>query len=247
MDYNLWFSIVFSIAGGFLPMLVWLFFWLRHDAENPEPKKILGITLLFGALVTPFAVLFQKILGDLFLGQSSNLIEIVNQRFFIGFLMIVAFSSVEEILKYVAAYQGGLKRKENDEPIDPMIYLITAALGFAAIENTLYILSTLINQSFELAAAVSNVRFIGATLVHVTSSALIGVFIGLSYYDKDQYRKQRFLVTGFILAILLHSLFNFLIIKGGIYSSIAYSTIWFTAVIIIAYFEKIKLKFKNKK
>ena len=243
MNYDLWLSITISILGGFLPMLVWLFFWLRHDAENPEPKRLILLTLFLGIAIAPLVIFFQTTIKFLTFIEDFEIHAFVNDNLWIGFILVTALAAVEEIFKYVAAYHGGLKKPDNDEAIDPIVYLITASLGFAAIENSLYVLSFFEN-GLEVAAAVSNVRFIGPTLVHVSSSAIIGVFIGLSYYKRN-YGKKRYLITGFILAILLHSLFNFFIIRGGIYSSIAYSVVWFSIVVIITYFEKIKLRFKK--
>jgi RsiW-degrading membrane proteinase PrsW (M82 family) len=57
-----------------------------------------------------------------------------------------------------------------------------------------------------------NMRFIGATLLHVSASALIGIFGSLSYFLKKE-MKKRYLLSGFFLAILLHAIFNLFIIE----------------------------------
>jgi RsiW-degrading membrane proteinase PrsW (M82 family) len=75
--------------------------------------------------------------------------------------MIITWATIEEICKYNAAYHGGLKRPENDEAVDDMIYLIAAALGFASIENALYVFGPLLTGDTELAIATGNLRFIG--------------------------------------------------------------------------------------
>ncbi len=58
-------------------------------------------------------------------------------------LLFIAWAFIEEITKFLAAYVTVLRRAEDDEPIDPVIYMVTTALGFAAAENTLFLLSPL--------------------------------------------------------------------------------------------------------
>ena len=69
-----------------------------------------------------------------------------------------------------------------DEPIDAVIYMITVALGFSALENALFLSNLISTSSFAQSIITGNSRFLGATLLHVASSAAVGVMIGLSYY-----------------------------------------------------------------
>ena len=62
----------------------------------------------------------------------------------------------------------------NKEPIDAMIYCIVVALGFAALENTFFIMDPLLNGEVTKGLLTGNMRFIGSTLVHIVSSASIG-------------------------------------------------------------------------
>jgi RsiW-degrading membrane proteinase PrsW (M82 family) len=88
-----------------------------------------------------------------------------------------------------------------------------------------------------------NMRFIGATLLHVSSSAIIGIFMAMSYY-KNEYFKQRYLLSGFILSVALHSIFNSFIIRAGNFTVVGFSLVWVSVIIIILMFEKIKYKLK---
>ena len=143
------------------------------------------------------------------------------------------------VLQIGAAYFGGINRKECDEPLDPMIYLITAALGFAAAENSLFLLSS-IKDGFMDGILTGNLRFIGASLLHVIGSGVIGIFMAISFYKKTGYRII-FTFTGITLAITLHWLFNFYIMKsqaGGTF--LIFSLVWFAVIILLLVFEKIK-------
>src|SRR3989338_10517093 len=85
-------------------------------------------------------------------------------------LIFVLWAAAEELFKWLAARFSALRSKQYDEPIDAVIYLLTAALGFAALENTLFLVASFSKLNFLGVIATGNLRFIGATLLHVLSS-----------------------------------------------------------------------------
>ena len=121
-------TIFIALTGGIFPALLWLWFWLKEDALQPEPRGLIIFTFVAGTLsvllVLPIEKFFYSELRD-------------------GFLLIVVWAATEEIMKYGAAYMIALKTKFLDEPIDCVIYMITAALGFAGLENALFLISTI--------------------------------------------------------------------------------------------------------
>jgi len=228
--------LIYAFAGGVFPAVLWLWFWLREDKKNPEPRRILFLTFLGGMIATLPAAFFQFWLGSL----STSLPTIFGDLT----ISIVAFAAVEELVKFVASYATALRTKENDEPIDSVIYLITAALGFAALENTIFIIGTLLESptgtGLVSSIVVGNVRFVGASLLHVASSAAIGVFMGLSFYSMKLI-KIIFIVSGILMATILHAYFNFLIMNmGEIGFLLSFPFAWILIVILILFFEKIK-------
>jgi RsiW-degrading membrane proteinase PrsW (M82 family) len=154
-------------------------------------------------------------------------------------VVLFLWSLIEEYLKYFAAKHGGLLKKANNEPIDPIIYMITAALGFSAGENVLFLIEPLIDGNLQNAFMLSNMRFIGATLLHVGASAIVGLFLSFSYF-KNSKVKRSYLLWGVLLATLLHTLFNFFIISSNISILLTFSLVWIVIVTIILLFEKVK-------
>jgi RsiW-degrading membrane proteinase PrsW (M82 family) len=132
--------------------------------------------------------------------------------------------------------------KNFDEPVDAMIYMVTAALGFAAVENSLFLIKTLNSggmDGFDFLLN-GNLRFIGATLLHVFCSAFIGAVVGSSF-DSTGWRKTTRLVVGILSAALLHALFNFfIIINSGQNIFKIMIILWLLTVAIILLFERVK-------
>lgn len=216
-------TIIIALAVGILPALFWLWFWLREDKKRPEPHGLITLTFLGGFIAVLIALSAEKIIEDNLLVNSS--------------IIIILWSAVEEIIKYLASYITALRRREMDEPVDAMIYLMTTALGFAAFENVLF----LVSENSILASIVSgNMRFIGATVLHTLTSGIIGLFIGLSFY-KNPLKKKLYLFIGLILSIALHSVFNLLIINSNNESIFSiFGLVWFAIIVLILLFEKVK-------
>jgi protease PrsW len=223
---NLPSSIIYALLGGILPALVWLAFWLREDAKKPEPKGAIIKTFLFGMLaviiVLPFQLAVKSILPTL------------------GVLSFLLWAIIEEWFKFTAAYYSGLHSREDNEPLDPLIYMITAALGFVALENALFILNPLLEQDVLGGVITGNLRFIGTSLLHVISSATIGIAISLSYYRQ---RKIHVIwgAVAFIIAVSIHTVFNLFIMNEGTWSNvIAFVSVWVGVGVLLLFFEKIK-------
>lgn len=219
-------TVLVSLLGGVLPALLWLWFWLKEDRLHPEPKTRVALVFLVG-MVSVFIAL--KLEEYVFTANMPG----------ISFLTVILWASIEEIMKYGSAYFTALRSKVSDEPIDAVIYMITAALGFSALENTLFLFNPINGGFFIQSILTGNSRFLGATLLHVASSAVIGVMIGLSYYKRPLIKKI-FLFTGIVLSIILHTIFNLLIIKleGDLF--FIFSGIWILIILLIIMVEKIK-------
>src|SRR3989344_349346 len=115
-----------ALLGGVLPAVFWLWFWLHEDRKHPEPKLRIYTTFAFG--------------------MAAVLLVLPVERFLFGILgseihiwTLLAWSAAEEIVKLFAAYFSALRYKVVDEPIDFLIYMVSTALGFSALENSLFL------------------------------------------------------------------------------------------------------------
>ncbi len=215
---------VIAFLGGLIPVLGWLWFW-EHEDKHPEPHKLTAYALLAGMA----SVLIVLPLEIWVVGNFEGTIVI--------FLL---WAAIEEIVKYVIAYVVVLRRAENDEPIDSVMYMITVALGFAALENALFIFNPLLQSNFSEAISTGNFRFIGATVLHIVASSVIGICLALSFY-KPKKSQRRYLVLGLFLAIVLHSCFNLsIILFDGKTAILSFFAVWIGIVSLLFLFEKIK-------
>jgi len=218
-------TILFAAIGGILPAILWVWFWNREDKLHPEPKRLIILTFLAGMVTVALVIPLQKIAIAIFVQTN---------------IVVFAWAAIEEIMKLLVAYIVILQRKEVDEPIDYMIYILTLALGFAAAENTLFLISPLTNDGILGSILTGNLRFLGATLLHVLTSSVIGASLAFAYYRTKRI-KHEYLVVGVILAIALHGAFNFFILhneNGQLLHIFAY--VWVGLVLLLLAFEKVK-------
>ncbi len=218
-------TLAVAILSGFIPALVWLWFWLRENKEKPEPKGVLLMCFILGMAAVIFILPIEKFIQS---NTSSQTWQ------------IISWATAEEIIKYIAVIiiigKSGLVK----EPIDWPIYLITASLGFAALENTLFLLKPLSLDNSTVNLLTSQLRFLGSTLLHAVSSGLVGISLGLSFYF-GKMTKWSYLIMGLILAIALHSSFNFFIMNSDSNDFLkVFSFLWVVTIINMLLLEKLR-------
>ena len=228
---------MFAIIIGFIPALIWLWFWLKEDKKHPEPKRIIAFTFIAGMVSTIAALVGEQ--AVYYISKDTIIMTLSS-----GLVLLFIFALIEEVVKYLAAWRA-LRLPDFNEPIDAVIYLITAGLGFATLENIIFLLNTFLNDGIILGFMNGNMRFLGATLLHSATSAIVGLSIGFTYYQKKQIKVINNFI-GILLATTLHALFNFYIITirdNAIFK--VFAILWLVVLIIILLFEHIK-KIKEK-
>ena len=226
-------NIILAFLAGFLPPLIWLWFWLKKD-PHPEPRSILILTFLGGMLSVLIAFVLEYAVN--IFKESFSIKETVSAAAITLFLWAI----IEETVKYLSARLTALKRISFDEPVDAIIYMVTAALGFAALENVLFLFNVCGEFGINSGFITGNLRFIGATLLHTASSALVGASIAFAFFHKE--KMHRNIIGGIFLATILHFLFNFFIMRIEKIDAMLkiFIPLWIIIIIIFFVFEKVK-------
>lgn len=139
-------------------------------------------------------------------------------------------SLIEEIAKFLIIFIFIRSSVFFDEPVDFMIYMITAGLGFATAENFFFLTTA---KSLEELIGLASLRFVGATLMHALTAGFIGYF-----WAKNK------LSLGIIIAALFHAFFNYLILN---LEPIIYPTalLILAAVILFNDFDRLKYYYEK--
>lgn len=204
---------------GIAPAILWLIFFLREDAARPEPKRMIIYTFIGGALAAGVSVIPEFYLQQYF-PPPADIPDYISP-------LLGPFAFIEELVKFLIVYLIVKRSSYFDESVDAMIYMITAGLGFAAVENTLNLIGA------ESVIRIFTLRSIGATLLHALASGILGFYWARGY-----------LISGIIMATLLHWGFNYFIL---LYQNIEiYTTglLLVAAIFLFRDFEVLKTKDK---
>jgi RsiW-degrading membrane proteinase PrsW (M82 family) len=192
---------------SFTPSIIWLSFYLREDV-HPEPRRWISIAFLSGVGAVPVALAIEQTL--------VRRLAIPIETFTIEALaMLVAIAFIEEALKFLSVWVLMKNNPVFDEAIDAVIYMITASLGFAALEN-MFLFSSFGAESLVSQGLSTMVfRLIGAVFLHTLASAIIGFGWAFSLIAKNRRQKCLRLGAGIATATLLHAAFNAAILWFG--------------------------------
>lgn len=173
--------------------------WHFHHADKykSEPFSLLLGTFILGGALAFIAWLIEV---AIFPGAGTGV------RFF---LFLLSVGVVEEFAKFAAVRAFAYRSSQFDEATDGVIFGITAAMGFAAVENIGYV--------FRDGAAWALFRAFVSVPGHAFYGAIMGYYLGLA----KVHRKPLLAVWGLTIAALLHGLFDALDVSMGMLGLIA--------------------------
>ena len=221
--------LVISLVAGLLPGFAWLVFYMGEET-HPEPKRLIAFVFIVGMAFGFFTVAIENIFSGWAAGIGIQELSL---------LSLFGLAIIEEAMKFTAAHFAIYRNPEFSEPVDAMIYMIVAALGFATLEN-IGAIAGLTPQAALLPAVFETVslRFVGATLLHTLTSGIVGYYWALGIVRG---KVARYLAIGIPIAAILHATFNYLILT---YGDAVYSVIFLIVVgfFVLNDFEQLKAK-----
>ena len=201
---------VFIIAG-------YVYF---RDKYEKEPVRLLLFALLAGAL-SVIPILFL----EFFLSKVAVIFNGLLAAAWNAFA-VAAFS--EELFKFIALYLLIWKSAEFNEKFDGIVYAVFVSLGFAAVENVLYVTGNGFSTGIT--------RAITAIPAHAIFGVTMGFYFGMAkFYVKERARLKR---KALFLPILLHGIYDFILFTG--YAWLTILLIGFVVYLYISGLKRIK-------
>jgi RsiW-degrading membrane proteinase PrsW (M82 family) len=219
-------------AVSVVPALLLVWYIRRQDAD-PEPVGTLAVTFVLGGLLASFAALVNTATGTVF-----RTVPVVGSVL----LFFLVVGPGEELVKWLAVRLYAFDRDEFDTVVDGAMYGAAAGLGFASIENVVYIgqnaLTAIQNGGPVLAATIpTTVARSLAGPGHVLYSAFAGYYLGLAKFNDDHYGPL--VVKGLLVAALLHASYNTLttllpqVLPGSTLATFAFIVLWDGALTVV--------------
>lgn len=192
-----------ALAIAAVPALFWLaYFWLQ-DRHEPEPTHyVLGMYVLGCLVAGPLATfMIGQLTGPPPLAQQS--VGPLGAERLVHTFLVVALT--QELCKYVVVRYTVYLSPEFDEPMDGIVYMTAAGIGFATWENIRYLQGLDGNVLLTLGAA----RTVVTTLAHACFAGAMGYVLGRAKFaSSSSLRRGLVLFVGLVVATLLHGQFR---------------------------------------
>ena len=196
------------IALALAPVLAIAWFIYLKDKYDKEPFRHLLISFFLGGISTIGALALEWGLSSLYPANSMDLFNTAIHAF-----IIVAAS--EELVKFVMLRYYAFRQKDFNEPYDGIIYGVMVSLGFAAVENIIYVA--------EGGISVAILRMFTAVPAHASFGVIMGYYVVLAWQHPGH--RFQYMFRGFLAATLLHGVYDFFLFQQN------YPAFWFMSFV----------------
>lgn len=184
-----------------LPCGIWLIYFYTRGLYKRPPLRLIAVTFLLGGAATaaafPVSVFGQALVGAL----------LPNNFWTRALALMLVVGPVEELAKLLAVQIYAYRRREFDEPLDGVVYSTTAALGFAAVENVIYLSQT--------SALLVLLRGPISNPGHALFSSLWGLSMSRAKGAPNIAHQRLWIIArGWLVASALHGLFDVLLMAS---------------------------------
>jgi RsiW-degrading membrane proteinase PrsW (M82 family) len=190
---NVYIALILAAA----PALLLLRYYYRQDRARPEPKRLVLKVFIYGLISA-----FVAIPLELFVGSFRELFS-AHPAAYAAFKAFVVAALVEEYLKLTVVRMFAYRDPAFDEIMDGVVYTVVASLGFACMENVLYLMGG------TLLTAV--MRAVTAVPLHATASGLMGYHVGRAKFARSATAERWLLTRGLLTAVVIHGTYDFLL------------------------------------
>ena len=187
-----------------LPALILLGFIYMRDRKGKPPVKLMVLLLALGA-GTIIPAVIAEFIGQLIIAQTDT-----DHQTMLLVLCFLVIGIVEELGKYLVTVCTTWKSREFQHSYDGVIYMVCASLGFAILENILYVASGGIGTGI--------LRAFTAIPLHCT----VGVIMGALYakgreaaYAGDRAGMIGFMAWAYIVPVFIHGLYDYLVMAAS--------------------------------
>ncbi len=182
-----------ALLASLAPVFIILFYIYFRDKYEKEPLRLLIKALLLGVVIVVPVIFFERLLMN-FMPQSGRVAAAAWHAF-------VVAGTTEELFKFLALYLLIWKSPSFNEKFDGIVYAVFVSLGFAGVENVLYVLDGGMQTAL--------IRSLTAVPAHAIFGVIMGYYLGIAHMYKEL--QGSYLVKALLVPILLHGIYDFIL------------------------------------
>jgi len=170
------------------------------DRYDREPLSLLFKTFIFGALIVIPTVIVERLLitFQIFPGVLGA-----------AYTAFIVAGFTEEYFKRSVVLRLIYNNRNFDEKLDGIVYAVFSALGFATVENIIYVVFR-----FSYNPHIGLYRGILSVPAHAIFAVTMGYYLSLAKFSKDQIQEKQYLRKSLYMPMLLHGFFNFILMSN---------------------------------
>jgi RsiW-degrading membrane proteinase PrsW (M82 family) len=177
------------------PVIIILFYIYLRDKYEKEPIGLLTLAVIAGA-VAVVPVLF---IGQ-FLEYIKPALNTTGEAFYTSFIQA---GLVEEGFKFLALYLLVWRNPDFNENFDGIVYAVFVSLGFAAVENIMYV--------SEGGYKIALVRALTAVPAHALFGIRMGFYFGIAHIYREI--RKSYLLKAFFIPVIIHGMYDFMLLS----------------------------------
>ena len=188
------------LLSALAPVAAVIIYIYVKDKYEKESKRMLAFAFILGAIISIIITTVLYMFFDLFLPLKDD--YSIWQQFVKAFFVVAL---IEEFSKYIMVRGFLQPRNGFNEPFDGIVYAVMVSMGFAAVENIMYV----IQGGMEVAM----LRAFTAIPAHATFGIIMGYYMGKAKFSKNPIKWN---LIGLSLAVLFHGAYDFFLFIGFI-------------------------------
>ncbi|MDR7857700.1 PrsW family glutamic-type intramembrane protease [Tissierella sp.] len=170
------------------------------DRHDKEPMKVLLFTYILGALSVIPAILVEEVL------IRFNIFTGVLGAFYNAFIVA---GLTEEYLKRLVVLKYPYKTKYFNEKLDGIVYSVFSTMGFATVENIIYVAYRYTNNPF-----IGLYRGLFSVPAHAVFGITMGYYLSLAKFDTNLERRRMNLRKSLYMPVIMHGMFDFILMAN---------------------------------
>ena len=228
-------QIFLILISALAPVAVLLFYIFRKDKVQPEPTKWLLKAFGFGVLSVFFLFVFS-VPATLLLGMEidASTYTSVSKAFADAFALAAI---PEELSKFIMLWLLLRKNPHFDEKFDGIVYAVCIGMGFAGIENVMYLAGGIEDGSW-IGIGISRALF--SIPGHFFFAVLMGYYYSLYHFGIDRSPKAKAMIL--VAPILAHGLFDGILFCMNVDEGLALICLF----LFLYFFNKLRKKVKER-
>ena len=184
------------LLTALLPIAIFVYYIYHKDKKSPEPAGQLVKAFFYGILSIPlsFCISVPLELIGVYHADATTILESIGTAFF-------GAAIPEEIAKFLMLWLLLRKNPHFDEKMDGIVYAVCVSLGFAALENIMYLFY---NEETYLSVGIA--RAIFAVPGHFCFGILMGYYYSLAKFYPKTPKKNKALIL--VAPTVVHGLYD---------------------------------------